>query len=522
MRSFDLTEARVVAEIKQYLNSRGGAIHLMLQRKTKVFGILLTLAILLTIIPMGPQCLAAARPVTNQPNNQTVIAFSDLQGHWAEKEILALTHNGIVTDPEQDSLLEPGQPISRAEFVRLVLDNTVEASKLQPEIEAVNKYAFTDSSSDLNGRYLEVARQHHIIAGFSDGKARPNQELDRAEMAAIVMKAWNYPGLSDAVQFKDLPTKNWANTYINTLSQMKLLNGYGDGTFRPYQSATRAEALVTVKKCLEKQKYDYYMQLVETLDIKTDRDDAVFYSGPGNRALAEKYAQESGDETLEMTPGGKFLDDQVLFDQYSLLTANEAVGIWSVLSHRYAEASSGTVHCFVTGARPTGVFTTIELPELLKNKAVKRIVKADNTGYIKVNGGNVWYKIVGADKPGVPVLVLHGGPGCPSISLQALEGLADERPVILYDQLGCGNSDRPIDNSLWTVERYVEEVGQVREALGLDKVHIVGASWGSMLGAEYMFTKPEGVVSLVFSGPALSAERFAAGARSYIPELPKN
>src|SRR2546421_539893 len=76
----------------------------------------------------------------------------------------------------------------------------------------------------------------------------------------------------------------------------------------------------------------------------------------------------------------------------------------------------------------------------------------DSTGYISVEGGNVWYSIVGAGKAGIPLLTLHGGPGYPHDYLKPLEQLSDERPVILYDQLGCGKSDRPPNRALWRVE----------------------------------------------------------------------
>src|SRR5580692_12753076 len=62
-------------------------------------------------------------------------------------------------------------------------------------------------------------------------------------------------------------------------------------------------------------------------------------------------------------------------------------------------------------------------------------------GYVPVPGGRVWYQIVGADRPGVPLLCLHGGPGMPHDYLEPLAGLAEARPVIFYDQLGCGRSE---------------------------------------------------------------------------------
>jgi pimeloyl-ACP methyl ester carboxylesterase len=70
---------------------------------------------------------------------------------------------------------------------------------------------------------------------------------------------------------------------------------------------------------------------------------------------------------------------------------------------------------------------------------------ATTEGYIEVPGGQVWYRIAGTDRPGIPVLCLHGGPGMPHDYLEPLEDLASSRPVIFYDQLGCGRSDRPAD-----------------------------------------------------------------------------
>jgi proline-specific peptidase len=140
-------------------------------------------------------------------------------------------------------------------------------------------------------------------------------------------------------------------------------------------------------------------------------------------------------------------------------------------------------------------------------------------GYVEVTGGKVWYRITGAGD-GVPLLLLHGGPGFTSEYLEPLESLGEARPVVFYDQLGCGRSDRPSDPSLWSVERFVAEVGQVREALRLEKVHILGQSWGSMLAVDYALTRPSGVTSLILASPPLSIRRWTEDARRLICELP--
>lgn len=119
----------------------------------------------------------------------------------------------------------------------------------------------------------------------------------------------------------------------------------------------------------------------------------------------------------------------------------------------------------------------------------------------------MWYRIVGSGTR-TPLLVLHGGPGVPSNYLKPLARLADDRPVVFYDQLGSGKSDHPTDTTLWRMDRYVEELALVREALGLHDVHLYGHSWGTMVAVEYMLTHPPGVHSVIFGGPALSIPRY--------------
>ncbi|BBH20682.1 amino acid amidase [Paenibacillus baekrokdamisoli] len=142
-------------------------------------------------------------------------------------------------------------------------------------------------------------------------------------------------------------------------------------------------------------------------------------------------------------------------------------------------------------------------------------------GYIDVPGGRVWYIRLG-ESDQTPLLVLHGGPGNTHDPLKsALEAIAEERPVIFYDQLGSGNSDGPTDPSLWRTERFVEELACVRDALNLKEVHILGHSWGTMLAASYLIHhKHSGVRSVIFSSPCLSAERWKQDADELLARLP--
>jgi proline iminopeptidase len=146
-----------------------------------------------------------------------------------------------------------------------------------------------------------------------------------------------------------------------------------------------------------------------------------------------------------------------------------------------------------------------------------------NEGFINVEGGRIWYQIVGDNRDAIPLITLHGGPGSSHLGMEPLaEALGSKRLVIMYDQLGCGQSDRPDDASLWTIERFVRELAELRDALGLKKVHILGHSWGTMLLADYLLTQPEGVASAIFSSPCLSVTRWIEDADRYRKELPED
>jgi proline-specific peptidase len=142
-------------------------------------------------------------------------------------------------------------------------------------------------------------------------------------------------------------------------------------------------------------------------------------------------------------------------------------------------------------------------------------------GFVDVTGGRVWYARMGP--PGrMPLLILHGGPGAASYYVEPLaERVAEHRPAIVYDQLGCGRSDKPNDPSLWTVDRSVEELDQVRRALGLERCHLLGQSWGGWLAIDYMCREPEGIAGLVLASTSASIPQFVAEARQLIGEMPE-
>ena len=144
-------------------------------------------------------------------------------------------------------------------------------------------------------------------------------------------------------------------------------------------------------------------------------------------------------------------------------------------------------------------------------------------GFIPFRGYRTWYRTVGdREEPGkLPLICLHGGPGASWDYLEPLEAMAETgRRVIFYDQLGSGNSDEPHNPALYTVALYVDEINSVRNALGLEHVHILGQSWGGMLAMEYALTQPAGLAGLILADTGSSLPQWAAEAKRLVSGLP--
>jgi len=151
---------------------------------------------------------------------------------------------------------------------------------------------------------------------------------------------------------------------------------------------------------------------------------------------------------------------------------------------------------------------------------VTKIIEETREGLIKVGGGNIWYKMTGIGKPGLPLLVIQGGPWSSHEYLENLEYFSNYRPVIFYNQLGSGRSEKPEDKTLWSLERYVLELRELLESLKIPKVHILAQSFGSFVALDFALQNPEKVASLAFPSPVLSAGRYAADAQSWVDQMP--
>ena len=138
---------------------------------------------------------------------------------------------------------------------------------------------------------------------------------------------------------------------------------------------------------------------------------------------------------------------------------------------------------------------------------------------LAVDGGRIWYRLVGSGNA-TPVILLHGGPGYSSFYMRSLEGLSADRRVVRYDQLGAGKSDRITDTALFNIPHFVRELDSLRSHLGYDKVHLVGHSWGTILGLEYYRAHPEHVTSLTLMSSAIDIPTWEKNANRLVKTLP--
>ncbi len=140
---------------------------------------------------------------------------------------------------------------------------------------------------------------------------------------------------------------------------------------------------------------------------------------------------------------------------------------------------------------------------------------------VPAKGGNLYCRVNGPmDGDKLPVILLHGGPGGTHFGMVGALPLADSRGIVLYDQLDCGLSDRTNDRANWNVERFVSEVEAVRSALGIERFHLSGTSWGGTLALEYAARQPQGLQSLVLFSPLVSTRAWLNDAGVHIAQLP--
>ncbi len=134
-------------------------------------------------------------------------------------------------------------------------------------------------------------------------------------------------------------------------------------------------------------------------------------------------------------------------------------------------------------------------------------------GYLDVNGTRLFFKTMGS---GDPIVVLHGGPGFDHRQfLPYIWGLAEHHKVILFDQRGTGLSSGPVDVTSISIDTFIADIEGIREAFGIEKMNLLGHSWGGILAMYYGVRHPENLKTLVLASTAASFESFAEMRANY-------
>ncbi len=215
-------------------------------RRAKLTALVTALAILATLA-VAPA--TAAAKVAGPP-----AAFSDIDGHWARFEIELLASKGIVEALDGDGFV-PDVPINRADLAKMLvigLDHQDEVSALSQEPSTFSDVAMDDPDRT----YIEVAYELGIVNGYLDGTFRPDAEISRSEMTAMILRAlgWEKLAQSTPVTKGVYPDQSsigdWAIGYAILAQKTGIIKGYPDGTFQPLAQTTRSQAAVLVARML--------------------------------------------------------------------------------------------------------------------------------------------------------------------------------------------------------------------------------------------------------------------------------
>ncbi len=149
----------------------------------------------------------------------------------------------------------------------------------------------------------------------------------------------------------------------------------------------------------------------------------------------------------------------------------------------------------------------------------------EKSGFVPVNGGAIHYRLYEPNDqeklPNTPIIVIHGGPGASHALLyNYLGALADNRPVVFYDQLGSFFSPAEMREDLMRVERFSEEVRLLTQELGYTKNILLGHSWGGAIATDYALKYQSDLEALILSCPLLSTARWETDCKALIDQLP--
>lgn len=179
------------------------------------------------------------------PSPTPLPIFPDVGGHWAEKEISQMVEMGLVNG-YPDGFFRPDNPITRAEFTKILI------KALKIELLAAASPTFSDVPQDHWAfPYVETAAENGIVKGIGEGLFASERNITRAEIATMIARAFSFVPSGESPSFADADQiPEFAREAVAAVGARDIVQGYPDGTFRPQENATRAEAAVMIFRSL--------------------------------------------------------------------------------------------------------------------------------------------------------------------------------------------------------------------------------------------------------------------------------
>lgn len=177
--------------------------------------------------------------------------FTDISGHWARSYIEKLAKDGVISG-YSDGTIRPDAEITRVEIVAIL----IKARGITPSSSSKLSFADAKDIPTWAASSVQTAVENGIVKGFSDNTFRPNQNVSRTEMIAMVINTFLFGKADSNIhRFADnSEIQGWAKGYIGKAYELGLSKGYSDNTFKPNRNVARAEAFVTIVNALNLKK----------------------------------------------------------------------------------------------------------------------------------------------------------------------------------------------------------------------------------------------------------------------------
>lgn len=205
----------------------------------KIFSIAIALSLLLGIV---------APAFASTTNTGCEHGFSDIIGHWAEESICELYESGVIEGYSPYNFA-PNSSMTRAEFVKVLLES------MNYNVYSVQSASFTDTvPGEWYYSYVTFAHSKGFVSGYSDGSFHPNSSISRAEAITLLVNMAGFTSYDTSDlghQFTDVTAEDWFAVALAVSLNYGLIEGYGDGSFRPNSSISRAEACILISRTLE-------------------------------------------------------------------------------------------------------------------------------------------------------------------------------------------------------------------------------------------------------------------------------